>query len=123
MPADDDRTEVLTSLPRSRPQRRSTKRGGGAGPSSDGATAAAAAPAAEKPVRKPRAAVKPKAAARAKAPARPRAAAEEPGARPVEPPSSADVLQSAVRAAGELAQVGSTIGREALKSVFRRIRP
>ena len=26
MPADDDRNEVLTSLPRSRPQRRSSKR-------------------------------------------------------------------------------------------------
>ena len=116
MPADADRSEVLTSLPRSRPQRRSAKRGGGGDPSADGEPRASAPAAASTPA-KPRAA-KPR--------PRPAGAAirgDEPTARPVEPPSGGDVLQSAVRAAGELAQVGATISREALKSVLSRLRP
>jgi hypothetical protein len=162
MPADDDRSEVLTSLPRSRPQRRSAKRGGGADDGPRASTpeapteATGAAPAAVKPrtaAAKPRAAARPKrvatepreakvaaaaakersapagarsTAAKAKATPRPRPVEmprDDPPARPVEPPSSADVLQSAVRAAGELAQVGATIGREAVKSVLSRLRP
>ena len=170
MPADDDRTEVLTSLPRSRPQRRSARRAGG-----NGETEPAEAKAAEtKPgaAKKPRAAAKPRAASagktsaatsgaskppkggtartrqpapKAKAKAAPKAKAaarakptsprttakprpeavtgppREDRARPVEPPSSTDVLQSVVQAAGELTQVGVTIGREVAKSVIKRL--
>ena len=88
-----------------------------------GAKARAATPAA-----KPRS--KAPAAARAKAapPSRPRPVgasvpSDDPPPRPVEPPSGAEVLESAVRAAGELAQVGATIGRHTVKSVLRRLRP
>jgi hypothetical protein len=143
MPADDDRNEVLTSLPRSRPQRRSSKRAGtpaGEAPAVPtepreakvAATAAReSAGAKPKPSAKPKAAAKPKpkAAPRPKATAAPRPRPtpapapprEEPAARRVEPPTGADVLQSAVRAAGEIAQVGVTIGREAVKGVLRRL--
>jgi hypothetical protein len=144
MPADDDRNEVLTSLPRSRPQRRSSKRTeASAAPAGDGAPAsaktapAARASAAAKPKPKTKtnakakatAKPKPKAAPRPKATAAPRARPtpapapprEEPAARRVEPPTGGDVLQSAVRAAGELAQVGVTIGRETVKGVLRRL--
>ena len=144
MPADDDRNEVLTSLPRSRPQRRSSKRAGtpageGAAVPTDPRVAKVAATAArESAGAKPKAKAKPKAAAKPKPKAaapRPKATAsprprpqpapapprEEPAARRVEPPTGADVLQSAVRAAGELAQVGVTIGRETVKGVLRRL--
>jgi hypothetical protein len=148
MPADDDRNEVLTSLPRSRPQRRSSKRAGtpageGAAVPTEPRVAKVAATAAResagvKPKPKAKAAPKPKAAAKAKPKAaapRPKATAtprprpkpapapprEEPAARRVEPPTGADVLQSAVRAAGEIAQVGVTIGRETVKGVLRRL--
>ena len=140
MPADDDRSEVLTSLPRSRPQRRSAKRGGDdAGPSADGGApastrgaagakpraakvAAAAAKAPGAPTAAPPAAAKGKAAPRSRS--RPVGAGAGSDDSPaVEPPSSADVLESAVRAAGELAQVGATIGRHTVKSVLRRLRP
>jgi hypothetical protein len=141
MPADDDRKQVLTSLPRSRPQRRSTKRAGAAQqpPAGDGPAASPPAPkprakpraARPKPATEPRAAKAAKTAAQApgapKRTARPRPAATtakrtpEPEARPVEPPTSADIVQSAVRAANELAQVGVTIGREAIKGVLSRL--
>jgi len=58
MPADDDRTEVLTSLPRSRPQRRSARRENG-----DSGTEPAAAKATRTAAKKPRAAAKPRASA------------------------------------------------------------
>jgi hypothetical protein len=141
MPADDDRNEVLTSLPRSRPQRRSSKRA--AAPAGEGAAvpteprvAKVAATAAREsagakpkakaaPKPKPKAAAKPKPKATATPRPRPKPAPapprEEPAARRVEPPTGADVLQSAVRAAGELAQVGVTIGRETVKGVLRRL--
>jgi histone H1/5 len=167
MPA--DRPEVLTSLPRSRPTRRSAKRGGtqegnGAAPAAPKPKPkAAAAPKAKtapkrakaKPAAasaKPKAAARPKRAAAAKprsaTPAKPKASAAkpkpaavppqrpepiapgapdltafptEPPRGPVDPPSGGEILQSAAKAAGELAQAGITVGREALKQVVRRL--
>ena len=136
MPADDDRNEVLTSLPRSRPQRRSTKRSGAAAPPAGDARPAPKAAAAKprtarpKPPTEPRAAKAATDAARTRstpkrAPRpRPRPAPQrppEPEARRVEPPTSADIVQSAVRAASEIAQVGVTLGREAIKGVLSRL--
>jgi hypothetical protein len=169
-----DRPEVLTSLPRSRPTRRSAKRGA----SGDGETAAEtkkaapvkkatpaakkkAAPSAKKKAAAPApkkktttttaAAAKPKAkttAARAKPKPKPRAKPrpalkevpppqkpeavssgapgledfpKEPVSGPVDPPSGSELLESAVKAAGEIAQAGVTVGREALKSLTRRL--
>jgi membrane protein involved in colicin uptake len=159
-----DRPEVLTSLPRSRPTRRSAKRGS----TNDGEAAAEKpkakkAAAAKKPAAKPKAAApKTKTKAKAKAPAKAKPAAkarpkpkakpaparraalkEVPGGEkpqpvsagapdledfpkgppsgPVDPPSGGELLESAVKAAGEIAQAGVTVGREALKSITRRL--
>jgi hypothetical protein len=40
---------------------------------------------------------------------------------PIAPPSSGEILQSAAQAAGDLARVGVVVGREALKSVLKRL--
>jgi membrane protein involved in colicin uptake len=173
-----DRPEVLTSLPRSRPTRRSAKRGGPsegeaqaaeapkpkAAPKKKPAAAKAkakakAAPAKAKPAAKPKPkakakpAAKPKTAAKPKAkaaPKKPRATAakrtplkeapsrrkpeavsqgapgldefpSDPVSGPVDPPSGGELLQSAAKAAGEIAQAGITVGREALKTITKRL--
>ena len=176
-----DRPEVVTSLPRSRPTRRSAKRGGPsegekqaaeapkpkAAPKKKPAAAAKpkakAAPAKAKPAAnakaKPKAkakakpAAKPKTAAKPKAkaaPKKPRATAakrtplkeapsrrkpepvsqgapgldefpNEPVNGPVDPPSGGELLQSAAKAAGEIAQAGITVGREAIKTLTKRL--
>jgi hypothetical protein len=139
---DSDR-EVLTSLPRSRPVRRSTKRA--ARP--DGANVAKATPTATskaaRPAAKPRAKAAPKTAAgattkpaaKATPKPRPKAAAGGPAtARRKVPPAgyaspaeddrvaaSADLIGTAVQAAGELAQIGFAVGRQALQSMFERL--
>jgi len=124
--------DVMSSLPRTRPQRPSRRRASGAG--------------AAKPKRAPRAGAKgeairskPAAASRASAeggragaprtkPAgvRPsnatRAASQPPPPkRPPSPPSGADLVGTAVQAAGELAQLGLTLGTRALKDAVKRI--
>ncbi len=169
MPA--DRQEVLKSLPRSRPVRRSAKRGGaaegdGGARETDQRAAKAAARPKAKPAAKPKAAArakpktktkaagggtkrkaaaKPSAASKAARPAaKPRAATRpkaapgrpepvstaspdladfptEPPSGPVDPPSRQELLESAAKAAGEIAQAGLTVYREALKSVVRRL--
>ncbi len=166
--AEDGEREVLTSLPRSRPVRRSAKRGDR--PRPDGADAAPAAtatkPAAPRksasasasPARKPPAAKvkrpagasasgasakaagttpKPKAAAKPRTrptvdpKTKPRVAPE----RKVPPagyasaskadsddaPGATEILTSALQAATELAQIGISVGRQALQSAFERL--
>jgi chemotaxis protein histidine kinase CheA len=146
---DSDR-EVLTSLPRSRPVRRSAKR------AARPASAAAAEPKAEaaaspgskagKPS-KAAAAAKPKSRAKAQAKATaaepkvaPAAAAADATAggppRKIPPagyaspssraeadhaPGSADIVGNAVQAATELAQIGFAVGRQALQSMIDRL--
>jgi hypothetical protein len=132
--------DVFGSLPNARPQRRSAKRG------QAGATAKAPAPApakakatAAKPKSakataaksKPRAAAKPKSAAKARPAAKPRAAAapsQIPPAGYATPrpeddgvPRGADLVTTAVQAAGELAQIGLAAGGRALKSALERL--
>jgi hypothetical protein len=143
-PADRD---VLTSLPRSRPTRRSAKRGG---PAPDGATAEQAAKAqaaAAKPepaAGKAKAAAKPKpakagpkaAASRPKAAAKaPRAQAPKAASTPPPPPAgwaspteprregggTGELLTTAVQAVGELAQIGLTYGGQALRQALSRL--
>ena len=110
MVADDDKPEVLSSLPRTRPQRRSAKR--------------------DAPQPKPRAA-KPKPRPKAAAP---KARQKPPKARPIPPagfappadrqdrpaPSAPELIGTAIQAAGELAQIGLAIGGQALRSALRR---
>jgi hypothetical protein len=146
---DSDR-EVLTSLPRTRPVRRSAKRAerprtaaAATKPKSKSTPAAAAdGPKARKPAAKPRAAAQPKATARAGS--RPASAdgagataqRARSGSRHAVPPAgyasppmpgedgrsaSADLLGTAVQAAGELAQIGFAVGRQALQSMLDRL--
>lgn len=130
--------EVLSSLPNARPQRRSAKRDRPArGAKADGAGAAKAKakPAAAKPPAS--AAAKPAARGaaqpRAKAAAKPRAKAAAPAAPAIPPagyatprgdddaPSGADLVTTAVQAAGELAQIGIEVGGRALKAALQRL--
>ncbi len=123
---DDDEREVFGSLPKTRPQRRSPKRDRPSG-AAKAAPAAAARPKAEAaPKAKPKAA-KP----RAKAAAPPPKAAAPPV--PVPPagyatprpedgvPHGAQLVTTAVQAAGELAQIGIAAGGRALKSALQRL--
>jgi hypothetical protein len=140
---DSDR-EVLTSLPRTRPVRRSAKRG--ERPSATSATApkpkarAADGAKARKPAAKPRATAQAKATARSARPAAsggaratgqgsrsaprrkvPPAGYASPSADGDQDSASADLIGTAVQAAGELAQIGFAVGRQALQSMLERL--
>jgi hypothetical protein len=145
---DSDR-EVLTSLPRTRPVRRSAKRAerprtaaAATKPTSKSTSAAADGPKARKPAAKPRVAAQPKATARAgtrtasadgarataqRARSTPRKAVPPAGYSSPPMPgedgrsASADLLGTTVQAAGELAQIGFAVGRQALQSMLDRL--
>ena len=106
MANDDPTPDVLSSLPRTRPQRRSAKR--------DAAPKARAKP---KPKPKPKAAPKPRAAAR-KIPPAGFAPPPDSASRPA--PGAVEIVGTAIQAAGELAQIGLAIGGQALRSALRR---
>jgi hypothetical protein len=113
---DADQREVFAGLPNARPHRRSAKR--------DGPARAAATPAKAKPAAKS----KPKAAAKPKAkPAPEPAAAKVPPSGYATPraddgaPRGADLIGTAVQAAGELAHIGIVAGGRALKSAIQRL--
>jgi hypothetical protein len=101
---------VLSSLPSTRPQRRSPKR------AADAAKPPGATP-------KPRSAATPRPAAKPKPPPIAEKAAQgfEPEREPVEPPSSTEILASAVQTAGELAQIGVTLGEQLLRAIAKRL--
>jgi hypothetical protein len=137
---DGDR-DVFGSLPNTRPQRRSAKRDRG------GAKGKAATTPAQTPGAKPkagssarakpaaRASAKAKPGARASARAKPAAkAGSAPPASKIPPagyatpradddgvPRGADLVTTAVQAAGELAQIGLAAGGRALKSALERL--
>src|SRR6476661_2549515 len=146
MPPEDDKNDVLSSLPRTRPQRRSARRdsarkpaaAAAAEPGAPAKTAAAAKPAAaRKPAatRKPAAAKKP---AAARKPAAKKAGSPRPRVQAVKPaippagyappkdtqergaPSGTELVGTAIQAAGELVQIGAAIGGQALKSALGR---
>ena len=102
----DDEPGVLGNLPRSRPGRRSEKRGAGAAakkrtPAKKRATSSAASPASSRPSSSPQRAKRPAPAAprpRAQQPPRPRPQAQRSG--------GGDPLTQAVQIAGKLAAVG-----------------
>ena len=115
--ADGDR-EVLSSLPRTRPERRSAKRGARAGATDTPAKAKAAKP-------------------RPKAKAKPRAARSKPRAVPPRqvPPAgyavpknaspvgagSTELVGTAIQALGELANLGVSLGNRALREALDRL--
>jgi hypothetical protein len=116
-----DGGEVLKSLPARRPQRRSARR--------DGAKTARK-PAPANAAAKPRAKAAPtarKSAPSARKPAgvRPSAATRNasstPSKRPAQPPEGLELVGTAIQAAGELAQLGLTLGTKALRGAVSRI--
>lgn len=143
--------DVLSSLPSSRPQRASARRGTGSAKgrkpaagraAKPRATAATAATAKSKAGARPAAKAKPKAAAaRTAAKAKPKAAAAKARPKAVRPsmatrrargdapqadrvptaPAGAELVTTAVQAAGELAQIGLTLGTQALRGALSRI--
>jgi hypothetical protein len=136
-PSGGDR-EVFASLPNSRPTRRSAKRdrvprGRGASAATDGPAkpARASAEAARKGRAKAGAKAAPKAKPRAARATAKRGAA--PKASPIPPagyatppadddgPRGADLVTTAVQAAGELAHIGIAAGGRALRSALQRL--
>jgi hypothetical protein len=138
---DSDR-EVLTSLPRSRPVRRSAKRGDR--PAAGDAVRASATPVAPRKPRAPKpidktASAKPAAdpgsrpRAATTAASQPRPAAPQrkvpaagyaaPDARSGEPAgsASAELISTTIQAAAELAQIGLSVGRQTLRSMLDRL--
>jgi hypothetical protein len=156
---DDADRDVLTSLPRSRPVRRSSKRPDRAVPENDATAAAKPAPQAPKATTPggaktpgPRArAARAKAAAAQAAPAAPAQAgaeqtapaavgdgtpprvapprkippagyaAPEPRSDERSPSPAADLIGTTLQAAGELAQIGVSLGRQTLQSLLERL--
>ena len=114
-------SEVLRSLPARRPQRRSARRGGAKPAARKPAPRKKAAAAAKKPAT---AARKP-AAGRRPAGVRPseatRAASSTPGQRPAQSPEGIELVGTAIQAAGELAQLGLTLGTKALRGAVARL--
>ena len=111
--------DVLSSLPRSRPERRSTKRDG----------ARASKPKA-KPTPKPAAASKPKAKPKVGHATRPSAATRRARAETAKTPSpkaeqvapaDRDIVTTTVQAAGELARIGITVGTQIVREATRRL--
>jgi hypothetical protein len=111
--------DVLSSLPRSRPERRSTKRDG----------ARASKPKA-KPTPKPAAASKPKAKPKVGHATRPSAATRRARAETAKTPSpkaeqvapaNRDIVTTTVQAAGELARIGLTVGTQIVREATRRL--
>ena len=98
--------EVLRSLPSRRPQRRSARR------DAKGAAATKARPTPPKRRSQPKG-VRPSEATRA--------ASSTPGERPAAPPEGAELVGTAIQAAGELAQFGLTVGVKALRGAVKRI--
>jgi hypothetical protein len=124
--------DVLSSLPRSRPERRSAKR--------DGAKAKAPARAKAKPqdatakaqrptpnAQRPKAQAAPKPKAKVAGATRPSAATRRAREESVKPPPVApaapdrDVVGTALEAAGELARIGLTVGTQIVREATRRI--
>jgi|SRR5262245_19321299 len=117
-PGPDER-DVFSGLPNTRPQRRSSKRDPapkGDGPAPGAKKASASGKRAQAP--------------RSRSPAAPKAAAP-PKAPPVPPagyatphddrPHGANLIGTAVQAAGELAHIGLVFGARAVKSTIQRL--
>jgi len=108
--------DVLSSLPRSRPQRRSAKR-------QSGGASKPTAPAKPKPT--PKAATKPKVTGAARPSAATRRVREDaakppPRTEPV-PSANRDIVATTVQAAGELARIGLAVGTQIVREAARRV--
>src|SRR4051794_30408536 len=119
--------DVLTSLPRTRPARRSAKRDrpAGAGARTTPGTGPAAAPAQRAP-RKPagtraRTAAKPRADAAPKATVPPAGYATQPAPSRRRGPDPFALVTTTVHAAAEIAQIGATLWGQAVRSAINRL--
>jgi hypothetical protein len=113
--------EVLKSLPARRPQRRSARRGGAKPAARKSAPRKKAAAAAKKPAtaaRKPAAGRRPVGVRPSEAT---RAASSTPSERPAQSPEGIELVGTAIQAAGELAQLGLTLGTKALRGAVSRL--
>jgi len=90
---------VLGTLPSARPERLGTPRGGAA---------------------KPKAKAKPRAVTPGCSTLAQRTTPEAPPPRPIAPPKGTELVTTAIRATGELAQIGFTLSGRALKRALRR---
>jgi hypothetical protein len=103
---------VLGSLPSTRPARVGRARGTNRKAKAPVATATAAKKATTKPKATKAAGTKPRATT---------PPPEQPTSRRNGPPSGAELATTAVRAAGELAQIGLTVGAQVLKRAASRL--
>lgn len=120
MADDEPKPDVLTSLPRTRPQRRSAKRDG-AKPAVKAAPKASTPRAKQGAAKPARPATKPARPPRAVPRSIPPAGFAPPhdrGERPA--PSGIELIGTAIQAAGELAQIGLAVGGQALRSALGR---
>jgi hypothetical protein len=97
---------VLGTLPASRPERIGRPRGA-------------------KPKAKPRAKAKPKpkAVRPASPPLRVRHVTDDPPPKPLAAPTGTELVTTTIRAAGELAQIGLTLGGQVVKRTLDRLKP
>ena len=121
MAPDESKPEVLSSLPRTRPQRRSPKRDAApkraaAKPAPPKAKAKATATAKAAPRK-----AKPRVKAAAPAGIPPAGFAPPPDTEGRPAPSGVELVGTAIQAAGELAQIGLAVGGQALKSALGRL--
>ena len=101
---------VLGTLPASRPKRIGRPRG--SKPKAKPRPKAKA---------KPRAKAKPAAVSPGSPPLRVRRATDDPPPKPLAGPTGTELVTTTIRAAGELAQIGFTLGGQALKRAVDRI--
>jgi len=114
-------SEVLKSLPARRPQRRSARRGGAKAAAGKAAPRTKAAAGAKKPApraKKPAAGRRPAGVSPSAATS---AASSTPGERPAQAPEGIELVGTAIQAAGELAQLGLTLGTKALRGAVARL--
>jgi hypothetical protein len=119
----DNGRDVMSSLPSRRPQRRTARRDAAA----KGTATRPKKPAANASARPKAARPRPKTASAPRKPAGVRpsaatdAAASKPDQRPAQAPEGIELVGTAIQAAGELAQLGLTLGTKALRGAVRRI--
>jgi hypothetical protein len=131
MPEGSEGKDVLSSLPRSRPTRRSAKRDGGKTKATKAKPTQRATPDARRPTPKAQAAkpkpqAPPKPKQKVSGATRPSAATRRAREESVKPPPrpappERDVVGTALEAAGELARIGLTVGTQIVREATRRI--
>ena len=133
--SDETPSEILGSLPRTRPHRRSGKRGGPAdgagGPGAESEPTAGKASAAAPSRPKTASRARPKAHRRApqrrarpeplRQPKQPAGTPPPPGPRRPIPPSGTELLSTLVQATGELAEIGLSLGARAVRNAIGRL--